>query len=156
MDASDLGLRRGDALLVDASPLIYFMEDSGARHRAVEAFLALAAEAELRLLASTIVWAELLRGPLASARPALADGYRRLLADSSRIVLSPVDVAVADEAARLMALRGLPLADALHVATARTLAVAAILGNDESWREVPECPPLLLVDELAFQLRSSA
>lgn len=156
MTASELGLRRGNSILVDASPFIYLVEGSEGRRRSVESFFALAAEADLRLFGSVLVWTELLHKPLRSGATKLADRYRGILADSSRVVLVPVDVAIADEAARLRALRGLQLADAVHVATARVLSVSAILGNDESWRGIPECPPLLLVDELAFGLSSSA
>ncbi|MDP3180137.1 MAG: PIN domain-containing protein, partial [Spirochaetaceae bacterium] len=99
---------------------------------------------------STVIWTELLAAPLRSGDRALATAYRSLLSDSSRIVLEPVDAAIAERAALLRASRNLELADSIHIATALVLGAAAILGNDEAWRRVPECPPLLLVDELAF------
>ncbi|HUW40656.1 MAG TPA: type II toxin-antitoxin system VapC family toxin [Rectinemataceae bacterium] len=142
----------GASILLDSSPLIYLVEGSPLRRRAVERFLAYAADRGLRLVASTLIWTELLHKPLASGETALADRYRSLLADSDRLALAPVDVAIAEEAARLRTLRRLQLADAIHLATALVLRVDAILGNDERWKLVPECPRLILVDELAFEV----
>ncbi len=149
-DTAPFALPPGASILLDASPLIYLVEGSPSRRRAVESFLADAAGAGHRLVASTLVWTELLHKPLASGDAALAGRYRSLLADSDRLALAPVDVAVAEEAARLRALGRLQLADAIHLATAVVLRVDAILGNDERWKLVPGCPPLILVDELAF------
>jgi predicted nucleic acid-binding protein len=147
-DAS--ALPDGSLVLVDAAPLVYLVEGQGPRRAAVEGFLELARARSFRLAASTLVWTELLEGPLRSGDAALAERYRILLSDYSRLVLIPVDVAVAEEAARLAALRGLGVADAVHVATAIVAGAKAVLGNDEAWGAVPECPPLLLVDEMAF------
>jgi predicted nucleic acid-binding protein len=112
---------------------------------------------ELKLVASTAVWAELLEAPIAAKRSELAASYRRLLSDSSLIVLREVDVAIAERAAALAASlpqarrRGLSSFDLVHIATAIELDAKAVLTNDEAWRSVPYCPPLLLVDELAAE-----
>jgi predicted nucleic acid-binding protein len=156
MNAADLALSPGTlppgaSILLDSSPLIYLVEGSAARRRAGEDLLAYASGRGHRFIASALVWTELLRKPLASGDAALAGRYRTLLADSARIVLVPVDVAIAEEAARLLALRALQPFDALHLATARAKGAAAILGNDSAWRRLPECPRLFLVDELAFE-----
>jgi predicted nucleic acid-binding protein len=156
----ELELPAGSLVLADSSALVYLIEGSAAsaRRRAVEAFLEEAAERGWRIVASTIAWAELLEKPLAQGDAELASRYRRRLADSARIELRAVDVAVAEGAAVLAASlppalrRGISSADLLHVATALVLGAGAILCNDETWREIPSCPPLLLVDELAFEL----
>ncbi|HET7839614.1 MAG TPA: PIN domain-containing protein [Rectinemataceae bacterium] len=147
----------GSIVLVDTAAFVYLLEGSGARRRVVEASFASARERGLDLIASTIVWTELLDG--AGPRAELAAGYRSLLADSARIRLIGVDVAVAEEAAGLLAAaraagRPLGLADSLHIATAIVMGAKAVLGNDEAWRQVPPCPPLLLIDELAFDLEA--
>jgi predicted nucleic acid-binding protein len=137
---------------VDAAPLVYLVEGAaGDPRRAVaERFLDAAAGGELELVASAVAWSELLEGPLRKGEAELADRYRSLLADSSLVRIETVDVAIAEEAAALRARRGLGLADSLHIATARVLKVDAVLTNDEAWRGLPECPRVLLVDELAF------
>ncbi len=155
----NLALPPGSLVLVDSSALVYLVEGepgSGRRH-AVEGFFARAAAEGWRLAASTLSWLELLEKPLAAADAGLAARYRSLLSDSARIELRVVDVAVAEGAAALSASLGPALrrrlspADLVHIATALTLGASAVLGNDETWREVPACPPLVLVDELAFE-----
>ena len=170
LDALEFGLEKGDLVLLDSAPLVYLIEGRGeARQVVVEAFFAAARASSIRLAASTLVWAELLRGPLARADEELSLSYRRLLSDSSLICLEPVDAAIAETAAGLVAAEagrlsgkkatgpGLELPDAIHLATAIVLGAAAVLTNDEAWKAFaeardfkPKLPPILLVDELAF------
>jgi predicted nucleic acid-binding protein len=132
---------------------VYLVQDApdSPRRAAAARFLDAAAKGELALVASAIAWTELLEGPLRSGDAGLAERCRALLADSSRIRIESVDVAIAEEAAALRARRGLGLADSLHIATAVVLGADAALTNDEAWRGVPECPRVLLIDELAFE-----
>lgn len=156
----DVQLPAGATVLIDSSALVYLIEGeaSSPRRRAMEAFLEEARSKPLRLAASTLVWAELLEKPLSLGDQELASAYRRFLSDSSLIELRIVDVAIAERAAALSASllpaqrRRLSAADLVHMATALTIAAAAVLGNDAAWREVPACPPLILVDELVFDL----
>jgi len=156
----ELPLPPGSLVLVDSSALVYLVEGQpgSTRRGTVEAFMAQAAARDCSLVASTLVWTELLEKPLGAGDGELAAAYRRLLSDSGRIRLSVVDVAIAERAAALSASlpqalrRKFSLADLVHIATAQTLGAAAILGNDGTWRALPSCPPLLLVDELAFEL----
>jgi predicted nucleic acid-binding protein len=153
----DIEFKPGSIVLVDSSAIVYLVEDpsSSRRRLAVERFFAEAGSRGARLLASTLAWSELLEGPLARGEPEIAAAYRRLLADSSRIELREVDVAVAEAAAELAsALPGarrriVSSGDLIHIATALVLGAAAVLTNDEAWRGIPRCPPLILVDELA-------
>ncbi len=123
----------------------------------VETRMKAAKQGELSLWVSAIAWVELLSrddgvraGREKHAAQVPAEAYRRLLADSSTIVTRIVDVAVAEEAARLRRLYRLGGFDAIHIATARIVGATAILGNDEAWRLCPECPEFLCIDELAF------
>lgn len=153
-------LADGSIVLVDSSALVYLVEGEPAspRRRAVEAFMAEAGGKGWRLVASALVWQELLEKPLRSGDAELAARYRRLLADSRRIELLVVDVAAAEGAAALAASlapsrrRWISSADLIHVATAIAAGARAIFGNDESWRELPSCPPLILVDELVADI----
>jgi len=150
MTYETLGLPRTPVVLVDSSALIYLIEGSERRRETVAAVLEAVADSGGRAVASTIVWTEVLARPLSERNAALAERYRILLADSRRIQLVPVDVAIAEEAARLVAGNGLGIPDALHLATALVHRANAVLGNDEAWKSVPGCPRLLLVDEIAF------
>jgi predicted nucleic acid-binding protein len=157
--SSAAALEPGSLVLVDSSALVYLVEGEAAspRRAAVERFFGEASAKGLLLVASTLAWAELLEAPLARGDLGLADRYRILLSDSSRIRLEVVDAAVADRAASLAAglpeprRRALSPADLMHIATAIVLRASAVLTNDEAWASVPGCPPLLLVDELAAE-----
>jgi predicted nucleic acid-binding protein len=154
------GIDPGSIVLVDSSSLVYLIEGEpgSARRGAMESLLAEAAAAPLRLVASTIAWAELLEKPLEAGDGELAARYRRLLADSARIELREVDVAVAEAAAVLAASlprarrRGLSTGDILQMATAIVAGAAAVLTNDEAWGLAPGCPRVILVDELAREM----
>jgi predicted nucleic acid-binding protein len=152
------GLCPGSRVLVDSSALIYLVEAVPRRGEAVSAFLEELRVAGGRPFASALVMIELLSGALRRGDADLAQRYRSFLADSSRIVLVPVDAEVSEEAARILAscgpgnkapARGLSLADAVHIATALVHDACAVLTNDEAWREVPGAPEVFLVDEIA-------
>ena len=156
----NLGLGPGALVLLDSNPLIYRVEGgTAARAGVLDLFLEAAGRGRIGLVASTLVWTEVLTRPQALEDKAVADSYRRILADSSRLVLAALDVAIAEETARLLGrgLGRLGLADAVHLATARIRGVAAILTNDSAWRDRaldkdPGLPRILLVDELAWSL----
>ena len=148
-------------ILVDSSALVYLIEgepDSPRRARG-RALPGRCGRKGWRLVASALIWTELLEKPLAAGDARLADRYRVFLA-GGRIELRVVDVAIADRAAELFASlapgmrRRLSSADLVHIATALVLEARAILGNDDAWRRVSRCPPLFLVDELAAELAS--
>lgn len=149
----------GEIVLADSSAIVYLVEGEphSPRRAAVEAFLAEAAERGAKVVASTIAWTELLEKPLAAGDDELAARYRRVLADSSRFELRVVDAAIAEQAAVLAASlrpafrKRLSPADLVHIATALVAGASAILGNDEAWRAVPQCPKVILVDELVFE-----
>lgn len=161
-DELELGLEKGALVLLDSSPLIYHVEGGTAARAAVLGyFLDAAKEGKIRLAASTLLWTEVLTRPQAGKDRAVADRYRQILSDSRSLVLAPVDVAIAEAAAGLLCRRAgrLELADAIHLATATTLGAAAILTNDEAWKEMlgdekkdPGLARILLVDELAWKL----
>lgn len=187
LELDALGLKEGDLVLLDTAPLIYLIDapdrdpaglsDQERERRAVVSFFAECARSgKLRLTASAVAWTECLSGPLAAGDGHRADSFRRTLADSSFLTLEPVDAAIADEAARLLATpkdasgkysrpaRRLEFADALHIATASVVGAAAILTNDEAWKnfarlaaagvgrggQVCRDIKVLLVEELAF------
>jgi len=148
-----LGLGPGELLFVDSAPLIYLVEGEGRRRVAMAALYGAAGRGELRLAASVLAWTELLRK---ADKGEKSLSLRRLLADSSRLVLLPIDVAVADGAATLLrgALRpGPSLPDALHLASALVAGAAAILTNDTAFRSfAPRGLRIIILDELAASI----
>lgn len=162
IDLAALGLEAGSLVLVDSGPLIYLSGPSTARRKeTVEAVFRAAKAGGVGLVASTLVWTEVLRGCLGSGDRGAAEAARRLLSDPAGPRLETLDVAVAEEAAALLASRRIELADAIHIATAIVAGAQAMLTNDEAWRDLARdagkkggrgLPRVLLVDELAFML----
>lgn len=168
-------LAPGSRVLVDSSALVYLVEEIPRRGAAVSAFLDSVRQAGGKPFASVLVMTELLERPLSRGDGELALRYRRFLADAFLLVLVPVDVEVSERAAAILASGtfdprstklpsfrpadpgssrfGVSFADAVHLATALVHGADAILTNDEAWRDVPDVPPVFLVDELAAEFR---
>lgn len=120
-------------ILLDSAPIIYVLE----HHRSLSArfrplFVAQAA-GRLRFAVSTITVAEVLVGPLRAGDEMLAQRYRATL-ESWRIV--PVDVAIAESAARLRASLRLRLPDAIQVASAFAINAAGLVTHDRDFSHV--------------------
>lgn len=120
-------------LLMDSAPIIYVIEGHrtlGPRFRPI--FEAHAA-GRLRFAVSTIAIAEVLTGPLQAGDEALARRYRAIL-ESWRPV--PLDLDIAEGAARLRASLRLRLADAVQAASALAIDAAALVTHDRDFSRV--------------------
>ena len=75
----DIELPDGALVLVDSSALVYLVEgeEGSPRRKAVESFFAEAAARAWTVIASTLIWKELLEKPLATEQGELAARYRR-------------------------------------------------------------------------------
>jgi predicted nucleic acid-binding protein len=120
-------------LLVDAGPIIHVLEDHprlGSRFRPL--FEAHAA-GHVRFAVTTITIAEVLTGPLQAGDEALARRYRSILESWQPV---PLDVNIAESAARLRASLRLRLADAVQAASALTISAAALVTHDRDFSRV--------------------
>ena len=124
------GLKEGTRVTVDSAPLIYFLEDHRTLARRFEALFEANGAGTLEIVISSIAVAEVLAGPLKSGNEALADRYRRVLAQWPIIA---VDAELAALAARLRASHGLRLPDAIHAATALSTDSAALVTHDRDF-----------------------
>jgi predicted nucleic acid-binding protein len=84
---------------------------------------------------STITAGEILVRPFraGAAAVATAEGFLRHFAE---IALVGVDYAVVREAARIRAATGLPMPDAIVIASAGAISAGVLVTNDRSWRTV--------------------
>lgn len=157
-----MGLDVGASILLDSSAVIGYLEGGERSKAAMAALVEAAGSGLVKLSASAVALTETLRGPTDAG---LALAYRRFLADSTRIVVVPVDAAIAFGAAGLLSAldarngqAAAPretrkagfFADAIHLATAIVNRCAAVVTNDEAWREVaPRSLRVVVLDELA-------
>lgn len=120
-------------VLVDSAPIIYVLEQhSKLAPRFISLFEA-HARGRLRFAVTTIAIAEVLTGPLQAGDDALARRYRAVL-ESWQVI--PLDLDIAEHAARLRASLRLKLADAVQAASALAINAAALVTHDRDFSRI--------------------
>jgi len=134
MEPIDLGtLPEGALLLLDSAPIIYVLEAHPRLARRFAPLFDAHAAGSILLAVSAITVAEVLTGPLRDGDEALARRYRAVL-QSWRIV--PLDLDIAEGAARLRASLRLKLADAVQAASALAVNAAALVTHDRDFSRI--------------------
>lgn len=135
-------------LVLDTNCLIYRLDDpDGARGRWLdENVFAVAVGGSLRLVISSVALAELLVRPYADGQPQRAQAVRRALETLPGLTVVDLTPAVADIAARVRAGTGLPLPDAVMLATAEQSG-ASLLTNDRQLLHPSSPVPVLVLDD---------
>lgn len=124
----------GALLLVDSAPIIYLMEEVPLFVDRFRPLLEAHARGRFQFAVSTLTVAEVMVGPLRKGQHALAERHRIAL-ESWRIV--PLDADIAAMAARVRAVHGLRLPDAIQVATAFAVRAHAVVTSDSDFGRVP-------------------
>lgn len=134
MEQLDLGgLSRGALLLVDSAPIIYMLESHPRLGPRFKPIFEAHAAGDLRFAVTTITIAEVLTGPLQARDDALARRYRAILESWQPV---PLDIDIAENAARLRASLRLKLADAVQAASALAINAAALVTHDRDFSRV--------------------
>lgn len=120
-------------LLMDSAPIIYVLENHAAFAPRFSPLFAAQAVGRLRFAITTITIAEVLTGPLQTGNEALARRYRAVL-ESWQVL--PLDVDIAESAARLRASLRLSMADAVQAASALKINAAGLVTNDRKLARV--------------------
>ena len=120
-------------VLVDSAPIIYVLERNPKLAPRFVSLFEAHAQGRLRFAVTTIAIAEVLTGPLQAGNDALARRYRAVL-ESWQVV--PLDLDIAEQAARLRASLRLKLADAVQAASALTINAAALVTHDRDFSRV--------------------
>ncbi len=134
----------GQLVGLDSAPLIYYIEADATYVPLVDPFFEAVSRRALRVVTSTVTLVEVLSQQLGQGDTALAARYRRILLTSQGVLLQAVSVAIAEEGARLRALRGLRTPDAIQLATARLAGARSCLTNDGALAAVPDIEVLVL------------
>lgn len=133
-------------VLLDTSVPIYFLQRVAPYSALVEPLFCLIEERDIEAKLSVITEAELLVGPVKKNDAESLSMVRAFLDDFPGIDVVPLLRPIAQEAAKLRAGSGLPLPDALIIATAKVSGCAAIVGNDLTWAKAEVLPVVLLDD----------
>ncbi|MBV9151417.1 MAG: PIN domain-containing protein [Alphaproteobacteria bacterium] len=131
LDLTDLS--DGALLLVDSPPIIYFLEAHARLGPRFAPLFEAHAAGRFRFAVTTVTVAEVLTGPLQAGDEVLARRYRAIL-ESWQLV--PLDLAIAESAARLRASLRLKLADAVQAASASAVNAAALVTHDRDFSRV--------------------
>ena len=134
MEPIDLGtLPEGALILLDSAPIIYVLAAHPRLARRFAPLFEAHAAGSVRFAVTTITIAEILTGPLQAGDEALARRYRAVL-QSWQVV--PLDLDIAEGAARLRAALRLKLADAVQAASALAINAAALVTHDRDFSRV--------------------
>ena len=127
------GLPGEALLLVDTTPIIYTLE----RHPTFGPYFQPLFDAhgagKLRFAVTTVTIAEVLIGPFKARKDDLARRYRIVL-ESWRVI--PLDVDIAQSAAKLRAETGLRLPDAIQLASAVAINAFALVTHERDFSAV--------------------
>jgi predicted nucleic acid-binding protein len=126
-------------VFLDASPVIYHVEQPPTwGPKASARIAALVAAGEL-LAVTDLVRMECLVGPLKKHDAHLLNDFRTFF-NSPEVRVLPITAAVADRAATIRATHGVKPLDALHLAAAVEHGCARFLTNDSGLKFFPDIP----------------
>jgi predicted nucleic acid-binding protein len=137
-------LRRHRRIALDTSVFIYQLE-ANARYLALTDHIFTWIERPSgKAVTSTITMTELLVQPSRAAAQQQADEFYVLLSTYPNLEWIAPNLEIADRAAKLRALHGLPTPDALHAATAVHAGATGLVTNDPFFERVKDFETLLL------------
>jgi len=123
---------------VDSAPIIYFLEDHPRLAARFAPVFDAAARGELSVFVSTITVSEVMAGPFKARNDILAGQYHQAFRGSRNWEIVPVTEEIAILAARIRAVRGLRLPDAIQVATAVATGSFGLVTHDIDFSKVQE------------------
>ena len=138
--------RLGRRVYLDANLYIYLFEGVSAHREKMRELVAEIDRRDIAVIASELMFAELVPRPLREGRRDLVDRYFNLMQRTPRITLASVDRRVILRAVRLRADFGLRSMDALHLATALVHDCRTFLTNDRRLASVDDLRVLMLRD----------
>jgi predicted nucleic acid-binding protein len=139
----------GKLLALDASPLIYYIEQHPQYLQATDDLFNAIDTGDAKGMTSVLTLLEVLVQPIRSGRLDLANEYRQLLEGSRGISLFPILGDTCEASARLRAkYEWIRTPDAIQVATALQNGAEMMVTNDDRWRRLTEIRVIVLRDYL--------
>ena len=143
---------KGRTVYVDSPPFIYLMEKSERYEIPLDRFFSAMDQGRFRVIASTIILAEVLVKPYRQEQWQIVEKYEAIFEGIPHLSLLPVDRRIACTAAKLRAEYSLLTPDAVHLATAVTSGADFFLTNDRDFRKMEKSnsqfPKLVFIDDL--------
>jgi predicted nucleic acid-binding protein len=120
-------------LVLDSAPIINYLEDRPALADRFEPLFEAQLAGRVILAVTTITIAEVMTGPFLAGNEAVARRYRAIM-ESWQVI--PLDIDIAETAARLHASEELELADAVQAASALAVNAFALVTHDRDFSRV--------------------
>jgi predicted nucleic acid-binding protein len=121
-------------IAIDANVLVYVLEDAEPRAAVGRAFLDAFEAGTSRGVMSVVGLAEITAGPARKSDPAALERFVDEARSIKGLDFQPVTAEIAVDAGILRGVRGLRLADAIHLASARAARATAFVTNDRRLR----------------------
>jgi predicted nucleic acid-binding protein len=120
-------------LVIDSAPIIYFLEKRPTQWDRFKPLFEAHASGRVSLAVTTMAIAEVMTGPLLAGNEAVARRYRTIM-ESWQVI--PLDIDIAETAARLRASEDLELPDAVQAASALAVNAFALVTHDRDFSRV--------------------
>ncbi len=140
-------LRRHDRIGLDTSVFIYELDATPGYRELVGPIFRWIEEPRGRAVTSTVTMLELLVQPYRAGDLDRVNRFYATLSTYPNLAWIPHTLAIADQAARLRAMHGLHIPDAIQAATAMSAHASGFISNDAAFSRVEDLDVLLL-DEL--------
>ena len=144
-----LNLPAGQKIMLDTSPLIYYIENVEPYVSALQSLFDAIACGNNTAVTSVVTLIEVLTKPIRDVNTELVERFRLYLTSSRNLELIPVTLEIGEQAAHLRAKYDLRTPDAIQVATTLISESSALLTNDRGLEKVREANVLILDDILA-------
>lgn len=131
-------------VFLDTAPIIYFVEKHPDYGAAVDAVFELIDDGRISAVVSPVTLAECLVHPVKYGLTDLYEGFQRIILNGRNTFFSSIDEHIAEEAARLRAVHGITLVDALQVATALTNGCDGFVTNDIRLKKVSDIEVIVI------------
>jgi predicted nucleic acid-binding protein len=119
---------------IDANVLIYVLEDSGLRADIGQALIDAAEGGRIAVVLASLGLAEVCAGPARHGDLALVERYAEALTSLPGVRIQALTPEIAVDAAVIRGMRGIGMADAMHLASARAAGATAFVTNDRRLR----------------------
>lgn len=143
-------LPTGQKIMLDTSPLIYYIEDIEPYASALQSLFEAIASGDNPAVTSVVTLIEVLTKPIRDGRSDLAERFRLYLTSGKNLELMPVTLEISEQAAYVRAKYGLRTPDAIQVATTMASGSSLLLTNDSEFKKVEDVNVLVLDDILGF------
>lgn len=132
-----LKLPDSGAVYLDSCCIIYAVESIEPYNQVLQLLWEVSASGRLQIVSSVLTLSEVLVRPIREGKSELEGLFRAFLVSSKEVRLVPIDVAIAERAAKIRGETGLSTPDAIHAATALLAEVSMFITNDLAFRRVP-------------------